>query len=257
MKLIYKKYMTDSTKQGWVRFYRKSIDSTVFENPTVWFVWSWCLLKANHQKNKFPFNGTDIEILPGQFIFGQNRALSELRTLTPQRLRTAIKYLKSTSRLTIKSNNKFSIITILNWDNYQVDNKQNNKPLTNEQQTTNKPITTNKNVKKEKNDKNIIAETSSANLVPEIIKAFEEINPASKKFYGNTTQRKACNNLIALYGLDQVLKVISFLPKSNSMPYMPRITTPLQLEDKWSALESALKQKKSEKISKSTPNFII
>lgn len=104
---------------------------------------------------------------------------------------------------------------------------------------------------------NLNTSEPSSQFSPEIIKAFEEVNPACKKFYGNKTQRKACDNLVALYGLEQVLKVISFLPKSNSMPYMPRITTPLQLEDKWSALESAIKQKKSEKISKTTPNYIL
>lgn len=85
---------------------------------------------------------------------GAKTALSQLSTLTPQKLRTAIKYLKSTGRITVKTNNKFSIITILKWEDYQCSNSQTNKRLTNEQQTNNKPLTTYKNIKNEKNIKN-------------------------------------------------------------------------------------------------------
>ena len=127
--------MTDSQRQGWVRFHRKSIDSSVWKNPIIWFVWSWCLLKANHKKNTFPFNGQDIEIKEGQFITGRNQALRELPNISPQQWRTAIDYLKSTSRITIKTTNKFSLIYILNWEQYQKDNQQNNKPITNQQPT--------------------------------------------------------------------------------------------------------------------------
>ncbi len=145
--------MNDFQKQGWVRFYRKSMDSTVWKNPIVWMVWSWCLLKANHEDNTFPFNGKDITIKKGSFITGQEKALKELTsTFTAQKYRTAISYLKSTGRITIKSNNKFSIITIEKWENYQLDNRLTNKPVTNQQQTNNKPVTTNKNVKNEKNN---------------------------------------------------------------------------------------------------------
>lgn len=142
--------MTDLQKQGWVRFHRKSTDSSVWKNPTIWFVWSWCLLKANHKKNTFPFNGEDVIVNEGSFISGIFKAKEELPTLSVQNIRTAFTYLKSTSRITIKSNNKFSLFTVIKWKEYQIDNKQTNKPLTNEQQATNKPLTTNKNDKNEK-----------------------------------------------------------------------------------------------------------
>jgi len=146
--------MKDFQRQGWVRFYRKSIDSTVWKNQTIWWVWSWCLLKANHQQKEFPFNGSDIVLNKGDFITGIKIACAELK-LTPQKYRTAINYLKKTKRITTKSTNQFTLISVLKWQEYQGDNKQNNKPITNQQQTDNKRITTNKNDKKEKNDKNI------------------------------------------------------------------------------------------------------
>lgn len=82
-----------------------------------------------------------------------------------------------------------------------------------------------------------------AKEVADLIKSFENINPACKKFYGNTTQRTACENLIESYGFDRVKNVIEkTLPKTNVMAFFPSITTPLQLNDKWSSLESAIKK---------------
>lgn len=147
--------MSDLRKTGWVRLHRASLDSSVWPNCVVWQVWCWCLLKANHQTKQFPFNGEDLTLLPGQFISSHDSALKDMpRDLTLQKLRTAWEYLKSTNRITIKSTNKFSIITITKWEDYQTDNIQTNKPVTNEQQTSNKPVTLNKNDKNYKNVKN-------------------------------------------------------------------------------------------------------
>lgn len=84
--------------------------------------------------------------------------------------------------------------------------------------------------------------------IPLIIDLFKEINPAYKKWYGNTTQRKAVANLLERNGMEQLQKVIALLPKTNKMQYLPTITTPLQLEDKWASLEAGLlKEKKKTK----------
>ncbi len=83
------------------------------------------------------------------------------------------------------------------------------------------------------------------NQIAEIIDAFKIINPIYKKWFGNNTQRAAADRLIQSHGLEQTLKVISILPQSNNMDYMPRITSPLKLEDKWADLAIALKSKKT------------
>jgi len=89
-----------------------------------------------------------------------------------------------------------------------------------------------------------------------IIESFKEINHAHGKWYGNTTQRGACERLLKMFPLEQILKVIAIIPKTNKIPYMPSINTPLQLEDKWSQLEAQLIKKKTE-INDKKPNFII
>lgn len=91
----------------------------------------------------------------------------------------------------------------------------------------------------------IPAETSSA-MIPNLIKLFETINPTCKTYYGNVTQRKACEFLISTYGFEKVSKIVSeLLPQTNGMEYMPTITTPIQLKDKWSQLEAGMKKERS------------
>ena len=92
---------------------------------------------------------------------------------------------------------------------------------------------------------NSITETSSVEI-SEVIKCFEAINPASKKFYSRKVERDACSELVKLYGFEKVKSVIErTLPKTNKMPYFPQINTPLQLFEKWSTLESAIHQWKA------------
>lgn len=87
-------------------------------------------------------------------------------------------------------------------------------------------------------------------LVVELIDAFKEVNLAFGQWYRNKTERGAADRLISAQGLETVLSVVRLLPKTNAIPYMPTITKPSQLEDKWLQLKAALERKKEEVISK-------
>ena len=118
--------------------------------------------------------------------------------------------------------------------------------------TTSKDVLTNtgKHVlthKRKKDNTKDIAETSSADIIL-LLDIFSSINPAVKRMYGNTTQRKACRDLIDTYGLERLKKIVlETLPKTNGLQYFPTITTPLQLLDKFTTLESAIKKYQSDK----------
>src|SRR3990167_602672 len=80
--------------------------------------------------------------------------------------------------------------------------------------------------------------------IPEIFKAFESINPAIKRMYGNTTQRKAAENLIKQFGLDNVLKATKSAISLLGVKYAPKITTPYQLETEWTKLVAFVQENK-------------
>src|SRR3990167_254215 len=105
-------------ERGYIKVWRKSLDTNIFYNPEVWQFWCWCLMKASYKKHKIIIGFQEVSIMPGQFIFGRREAAAALKT-SERKIRNYLNLLKTTSNLTIKSTNKFSIITIINWDTYQ------------------------------------------------------------------------------------------------------------------------------------------
>lgn len=80
-------------------------------------------------------------IMPGQSVIGLN-ALSDKLGLSVQQVRTALKKLEKTGEIIKKTTNKFTVVTVANWELYQLDDEIDNKQVTNEQQTSNKRATT-------------------------------------------------------------------------------------------------------------------
>jgi len=134
---------------GWVRIHRSLLEWEWYQDSKMVHLFVHMLLKANHKPQKW----RGIDIGKGQFVSGR-KVLSLETGISEQSVRTCINKLKSTSELTIKNTNKYSLFTLNNWNLYQSEILPTNK-LTSNQPATNQQLTTNKNVKNEKNDKNI------------------------------------------------------------------------------------------------------
>lgn len=84
------------------------------------------------------------------------KTLAEETKLTLQQVRTAIKHLKSTNELTLDltecQSKKYSVITILNYDSYQIPNTVTNTKTTRNQHATNTVPTLNKEDKNNNNE---------------------------------------------------------------------------------------------------------
>jgi phage replication O-like protein O len=94
-------------------------------------------------------------------------------------------------------------------------------------------------------------EQSSGNGINKIIFLFKEVNPSFKLFYSRPPQRSAVERMLETHGEDLLTRVISYLPKSNSMAFLPTITTPIKLEERWADLEAGLKKIKNKELSNS------
>lgn len=126
--------------RGYVRLWRKSLDAGWIRNHKLWAFWTYCLMKASHKEFDAIVGLQVVRLMPGQFIFGLKKASAETG-LTIREIRTIAAFLKKAENLTIKTTNKYSIITIVNWHTYQGDetgnDTQNDKPLANKGQHTN------------------------------------------------------------------------------------------------------------------------
>ena len=141
--------------EGWIKLHRKFVEWEWFNVDEMVKLFIYLLLTANHETTKW----RGIEIKRGQLLTGR-KSLHDKTKISEQTLRTCLSRLEKTGEINLQSTNRFTIITISNYDSYQSNqpttNQLTNQQLTSDQPTTNQQLTTNKNDKKEKNEKNII-----------------------------------------------------------------------------------------------------
>jgi len=134
-----------SNGHGWIKLYRSLQDNPIYRKSQYVHLWVHLLLKANHKKSEFIWNGKRMVLMPGQLLTGRLE-LSRETEIPPSTVEKILKYLKREHQIEQQTTNKFRIITIKNWDFYQSDEKGNikkdNSVTTKEQQRD-----TNKNVK--------------------------------------------------------------------------------------------------------------
>ncbi len=140
---------------GWISIHRKLTKWGWYQKSEMVHIFLHLLLMANHEDGKWQGH----IIKRGQFITGR-LSLSKDTGISQQTIRTCLDRLKSTNEITIKSTNKFSIITILKYEDYQSEQGRltikSTTKLTNNQPTTNQQLTTNN---KDNNEKKEILQT--------------------------------------------------------------------------------------------------
>jgi len=146
--------------QGWIKVHRKIQDNAISKSPEYFALWIHLLLLANHKKSEFIFNGIKIALESGQFVTGRKK-LAEISGVQESKIERILNYLKSEQQIEQQTNNKFRLITIINWDDYQEVEQQTEQPVNNKRTTTEQQLNTNKNdnnVKNEENEKTTTGE---------------------------------------------------------------------------------------------------
>ena len=137
---------------AFIKLYNKMLKWEWYDNINTCRLFVHCLLKANWQPTKWQ----GVELQPGQFITSLTK-LSDETSLTIRQVRDSLNKLILTGELTIKTTNKYRIITINNWDEYQGYDKQSDKQMTNKTsvkgQTNDKQMTNKTTTDKEYKDK--------------------------------------------------------------------------------------------------------
>jgi hypothetical protein len=195
--------------EGFIKLYRKLLDNPIFQNEKLLKVFIWCLLKATYKSYEQMVGLQIVKLSPGQFIYGRIKASEELK-IKQSTLAGLLDSLRKRQIVNIKSNNKFSVITIVNWELYQsgedeTDNKSDNKATTNRQQTdTNKKLKNIENIKplSEKSPTRIISDyfCSKYLSVYEMKYKFEAAKDGSNlSSLLKTYNQEECIKLIDLY----------------------------------------------------------
>jgi hypothetical protein len=143
--------------KGWVKISRDIINWEWFDTPGMVQLFIYILVKANYTDKEWH----DMTIRRGQMVTSVAKICADTG-LSTQVVRTCLNRLKMANTITINATNKYTIVTINRYDDYQAydacdydeDNEQNNKQITSEQQANNKQITTTKEKEERKNNNN-------------------------------------------------------------------------------------------------------
>ena len=115
---------------GWIKLYRRFLTWQWFNKAEMVQIFVYILLSASHKDHGWQ----NIIVRRGEFPTSVD-SISRATGLTTQQVRTCLSRLERTGEITRKSTNKFTIISVCNFDDYQLDEET-------EQQTNNKQATT-------------------------------------------------------------------------------------------------------------------
>ena len=132
--------------EGYIKLYRSMTKWEWYSDSNTKAVFLHLLLNANLEETRYMNH-----VIPKGGLVTGYPALSRQLGISIQSVRTAIKHLKLTNEITVKSTNRFSIVTIVNWEKYQggktkLTGKVSDKP-TAKQQSANSQLTTEKEYK--------------------------------------------------------------------------------------------------------------
>lgn len=167
---------------SWIKLHRRFLEWEWADVPEMVSLFVHLLLLANHEGKKW--HGETIE--RGQ-ILTSREALSESTGLSVRTVRTCLSRLEQTGEILRKTTSKNTIITICNYDRYQVSDEAE-RPASDQQVTSNRPasdqqVTTTKNIKNIRNKEDIDNTSSSED---------SEVCPAET----GLLSRKHCQNVV-------------------------------------------------------------
>lgn len=200
--------------EGWIKLHRKMVDWEWYDDNNTKILFLHLLLTANHKDKKW--QGQIIK--RGQKITSLQHLADETH-LTVRQVRTSLNKLKSTNELTIKTTSKNTLITIEKYSDYQdrdeeddkQNDKQDDKQMTNKRQTNDKQMTTNKNEKNEKNEKNIKKESKKEKTFNEIIDDFTDNLDLRTELKNHLAVRKLKKGSLTDRAIELELKTLSNL----------------------------------------------
>lgn len=189
-----------------------------------------------------------------QKSFPSRERIAEQHGISVRQVARAMQSLKEwnlikVERIGKKANNRYWLVDKSEWTDSPFSDVPHS-PVHRDSQSchigTDSPVHSKDTHKKDTHSKEL-AEQSSAGQVNPFIEKFKPVNPSYKRLFANKTQRSALQRLIDEIDPDKLGRIIDYLPKTNSKPYAPTITTPLQLEEKMGQLMAFVQKERINK----------
>ena len=197
-------------ENGYIKIFRSILGWEWYQDSNTKAVFLHLLLNANWEETRY----RGVVVPRGSLIAGRKSIAHDLG-MTERAVRTSLDHLKSTGEVTIQSTNRFSVITIVNWDNFQgVEEKATSqmssqrsgkRPATDQQPTTYKEYKEYKNIRSEE-------------VYTRIWDAYNSVCSNFRRCHSLTKPRiSKLDELLDVYSVDEIIEVFR---KANGMPYL-------------------------------------
>ena len=123
--------------EGFIKIHREILDHWNYKDPAIFKLWLTILLLASHKEKSAPFDGGIIELKPGMFITSRP-ALARLSGVHQSKINRVLNWFEIEQQIEQVKTRKYRIISILNWERWQVreqlDEQQTNNSRTTDEQ---------------------------------------------------------------------------------------------------------------------------
>lgn len=174
---------------GFIKLHRSLLNWEWYKDSNTKALFLHLLLNANWKDGNY--KGYKIKI--GSLPTGRKQLAHDLG-LTERQVRTALQHLATTNEIVIQTTNKFSIISLVNWDKYQISENET------DQQSANKRPTNDHTIRNKENKE------LCSNDCKKIFALYREIcNPTLTPLKKETSKRcKAIEKILKAYSVDEV-----------------------------------------------------
>lgn len=232
------------------------MDSAIWQDPLYLKLWIYCLMKATHKEREILVGSQVIKLNPGEFVTGRTSLADDLNSgMKPKQKQSEITWwrylnnLESFQMLNIKKTNKYSVVSIVKWCEYQETEQQMNINGTSieHQLNTNKNV---KNDKKKEPSQKFKYESSDMELAQLL---FNYIQDNSEKAYHlKNSNMESWANTIRLMreqdkrNYDQIKYLIDWSQKHEFWKTV--ILSPTKLREQFNQLIIKVKAEKDKKV---------
>lgn len=238
---------------GWFSVHRKLKESAVFSDPFILKLWMLCLMKVSYTDHEQLVGRQMVKLQPGEFVTGRyslaeeyNRGVKKDMIVSERTLWRWLKNFEEWEMLSIKSTTKYSVITVINWHQYQTSDQQvsSSRPSNDQQvSTNNKGNKGNKENNKEVRHKQVYDTDSPYFILADFF--YKEIlrNNSNHKEPNLQTWSEEFRKIIELDKRDkkEVSKLIRFVQRDDFE--MVNVLSPAKLRKRYDNL--AMKMNKS------------
>ncbi len=134
---------------GWISLHRKLQEHEIYTDPYMLKLWIHCLLKASHKERNQLVGNQAVNLEVGQFITGRkalanefNKGAKDVHIISESTLWRWLLLFEQLQMLNIKKTTKYSVVTVVNWCEYQGFEQQMNSKWTADEQQMNISRTT-------------------------------------------------------------------------------------------------------------------